>query len=188
MSNDTPRPDDAADVPVPPDELLLSAELDGELTEDERRTLEEALASDPRLARARDELLQVDQALDRWIAPGPPAEFAEGVVAALPSSGRVLRVRWLPWATAAALLVGTGVFVWQTGLGERAPTDAVEAAHVLSDAELEAIAEDLDVLANLDALTLADETELIRLTDDLDLLDDLGPTDPIALGELSDHR
>lgn len=187
MSNDTPRPDDSDDAPVPTDELLLSAELDGELSSDERRALEQALASDPELVRVRDELVQVEQALDRWNAPAPSTEFAEGVVAELPSSGRVLRVRWLPWATAAALLVGTGVFVWQQGLAQRTPTGAVEAADVLSDAELEAIAEDLDVLANLDALTLADEVELIRLTDDLDLLDDLGPTDPIALEDLPDN-
>ena len=187
MSNDTPRPDEAPEPPVGADELLLSAELDGELTQDELHTLEDALASDPELARVRAELRQVDQALDLWSVPAPSPDFADGVVAALPSTGRVVRVNWLPWATAAALLVGTGVFVWQSGLDDRMPTDAVEAAEMLSDAELEAIAEDLDVLANLDALTLADEAELIRLTDDLDLLDDLGPTDPIALEDLPDN-
>ena len=82
---------------------------------------------------------------------------------------------------------GAGAAPEGADLGRTTATDAADAGEQLSEAELEAIAEDLDVLAYLDALTLADEAELIRLTDDLDLLDDLGPTDPIALEDLPDN-
>jgi anti-sigma factor RsiW len=69
-------------------------------------------------------------------------------------------------AAAAAVLVGVAAGVWW--LAPAAPTD------VLTARDEEALAEDLAVITNLDALTKADSKELAQLADDLDVIDSLG--------------
>lgn len=183
------NPDHAPDA-APHELERLSAYLDGELTRDERAELERDLAADDALRARLEELSATDAALDAWLVEPASEDFVDRVVrAAVVETATGAAPRPWIWTAAAAAAVLVAGLTWQLGtqdpLSRRDPTTGTVE---LSERELEAIARDLDVIANLEALEATDDEALIRLADDLDLLDDLGPADPTLLGALPEQR
>jgi anti-sigma factor RsiW len=108
------------------------------------------------------------------IATLPRHEPSDGFAARVVASSEPGRMLSLlrPWQTAAAaaLLVaalGAGWLVTRPGVGSDAPEFAVQ----LSDDDAEAIARDLYLLENLEALESEEAEALSTLVEDLDLLE-----------------
>lgn len=80
--------------------------------------------------------------------------------------GRLVFLRPRAAVAAAAVFVGVAAGAWWLAPG--APTD------VLTARDEEALAEDLAVITNLDALAAAESKDLAQLADDLDVIDALG--------------
>lgn len=91
----------------------------------------------------------------------------DGVTATAPR-GRLVLLRPRVAAAAAAVLVGVTAGAWWLSSNGNAERD------VLTAREEQAIAEDLAVISNLEALQGAEAVELAQLADDLDVLDALG--------------
>jgi len=93
----------------------LSAWLDGELTAEQGREIEDRVQSSPALARALAELRALDKALGAYTVPAPADGLAGRVVASVRRSQRrsgIYRiVRWAaPAAAAAAILLATALW------------------------------------------------------------------------------
>ena len=137
------------------DQELLSAYLDGELSPDQVREVEDRLGADPRLREEHLRLLQVSAILRIECEPDPGflvrhRERREDLSPILSWTWRQLGYRLS--AVAAALLVAAGLSVWQAERPEAAPlanADPVAGepdlfpfgSEVLAVPELEALAE-----------------------------------------------
>ncbi len=89
----------------------LSAFVDGELPDDTARRVERLVVDDPAWREARRQLQAVDEMLDLWRAPAPPADLARRISRQVRLSGhrspvwvRVVRIA-APLAAAAAVLL-----------------------------------------------------------------------------------
>ena len=130
---------------------LLSADLDGELTDAEAHRLEEHLASCESCRRERDELGRVWDGLgvlgDVDVPEGMTARVLARVAAGRARTRRIPRLpRWVyPLATAAAILLAfvVGHMLWTNG--ELDP----QTRQIVRDIDLY---ENLDVLRDLDML------------------------------------
>ena len=103
------------------DHELLSAYLDGELSPDEVREVEERLHADPQLRRERLRLQQVSAIVQVRCEPDPGfvlrhRERREDLSPVLGWTWRELGTRLA--AVAAALLIASGLSVWQSELPE----------------------------------------------------------------------
>jgi hypothetical protein len=98
-------------------------------------------------------------------APAPSAGFEARVLAATktPARGRLVSFRPRIAAAAAAVLVAAAGAWWYSS--SRGGADELTAR------EEEALAEDLVVISNLDALQESESPELAQLADDLDVID-----------------
>ncbi len=107
------------------DELtaLIHAELDGELSGEQRAELARVLLADPRARALRDELRDLGSHLDGIGQVEPPADFKNSILNRLPSMTAAMRPnrtdtfgRWRLAAMAAGLLAA-GTIVYQTMQG-----------------------------------------------------------------------
>lgn len=105
-------------------EELISAVLDGEASEEERRALKEHLETCGECAALYDDLLALHRLLPT-LSEQPPRELMEKTLArlgeekvvSLPERKHPSAKRWAPWAAAAAVCVALlGVAVIQAGL------------------------------------------------------------------------
>ena len=158
---------------LPPADLLACA--DGELAGAELANVEHHVAECEVCARE----LALLRTTGDLIAELPAAEASTGFVdrvmsatrepaatrqAPAPRTGRVFALRLARVAIAAAVLAAVAGVWW---LGDRPePAD-----RPLTAQEEEAIAQDLYILSNLEALEAADADELVRLVNELDLLE-----------------
>ncbi len=111
-------------------EELLSARLDGPLTQEEARQLEDHLAACPRCRQYARELEETHKALQYWGTQPPPA-VAEAILDAVrkdPRSAKRPRRAWKALAAAAVLALVIWGAVQLPGLGETA-----ESASTASD-------------------------------------------------------
>jgi anti-sigma factor RsiW len=150
---------------------VLVAWLDGELNAADASRVAAHVDACAACRREAALLRESGELLARLPDVAPTPGFEARVVAAArrsdvvtASRGRLVFLR-PRIAAAAAVLVGVAAGVWW--LAPSAPTD------VLTARDEEALAEDLAVITNLDALTKADPKELKQLADDLDVIDSL---------------
>jgi anti-sigma factor RsiW len=154
------------------DELV--AWVDGECSADDAARVAAHVAAcsvctrEARLHRRSGEMIA------RLPAIAPSAGFEARVVTAARGSttapgGRVVFLRPRVAAAAAAVLLCAGAGVWWI-----ASSSEPGAPDEITAREAAAVADDLAVLSNLDALQQADEQELAQLADDLDVLDAIG--------------
>ncbi len=91
----------------------LSAWLDGELDAEQSQQIEQKLTDDPAWAQALTEMQALQQSLDAWSVPAPPADLAERIARTCrnqPAPSRIVRLALpLSAAAAAAVLIGIGV-------------------------------------------------------------------------------
>lgn len=159
------------------DQQLLSAYLDGELPPDQVREVEDRLGADPRFRHEHARLQQVSTMLQVRCEPDPGfvvrhRERREDLSPVLRWTWRELGTRLA--AVAAALLIASGLSVWQSRQSEpEALADAVPAA------------EELDLLA-LEGQVLAGES---LAAPDFQILAETDPAEEpvllIALGGLA---
>ncbi len=156
---------------LPEEEIV--AWLDGETNAAETSRVVAHLA-ECAACRREAELLRASGALlTRLPGVAPSAGFEARVVAAARGAGvataprgRLVFLRSRAAVAAAAVLVAAGVGAWW--LAPRGPDK-----ELLTAKDEEAIAEDLAVISNLDALEKADSKELAQLADDLDVIEGL---------------
>jgi len=142
----------------------LTAYIDGELGDDERRAVEAALARDPKLKALEAKLRQTVTLVGALAAPAPSAALKARVLERLDDAPA--KVSWLAWprlvpvvALAAAALL---VVVLRPGRDEVPPTMVVD-EQVLLAQHLEVV-EDLDLLG----LTSLDDLDVIERLDALE--------------------
>ncbi len=100
-------------------EELISAEIDGELSEEEKTLLEKHLVSNPDAQNVRTQMTKLAKTLDKMKEIEPPADLGKDIMAALPgvsqpgpSAARSrFRATWLPvlkygYAFAAGIILG----------------------------------------------------------------------------------
>jgi anti-sigma factor RsiW len=155
---------------MPVEEIV--AWLDGEANASDAARVAAHVDSCAACRREAALLRESGELLARLPGAAPSAGFEARVVAAArqadvvtASHGRLVFLRPRV-AAAAAVLVGVAAGVWWLAPG--APSD------VLTARDEEALAEDLAVITNLDALSVADSKDLAQLADDLDVIDALG--------------
>ncbi len=168
----------------------LVAHQDGELAPAASARVEEHLGRCAVCRADAEALRRMERLLDALPGRAAPAGFAERVsrhasdaeieaatddIAAPAGRLALFAVRRLAIAAAVLVAVG-GLAVW---LASR-PGAAIAPDGVLTAAEEQAIADDLFVLSNLDALENAQADEIAEVVDDLDLLEALGADDPLA--------
>lgn len=147
------------------DHELLSAYLDGELSPDQARGVEERLSADPRFREERFRLQQASAFVRVRCEPDPGfvvrhRERREDLSPVLRWTWRELGYRLA--AAAAALLIAAGVSVWQTGLPEaETVADALPAVGDLDLIALEGqiLAGQVDVAPDFGTLTVTDPAE-----------------------------
>ena len=98
------------------EKVLFSKFLDGEITKEERKTMEEAFAGHPEIRREWERWLEMDAFLRSMPLESPPAGFADSVLGRLPTmSPWTIPLWWgLAW-TGGVFLSGillTGVITW----------------------------------------------------------------------------
>ena len=110
-------------------EELLSARLDGPLTQEEARQLEDHLAACPRCRQYARDLEETQKALQAWAAEPPPAVAAAilDAVRKEPRPAKRPRRAWMSLAAAVLALVIWGA-VQLPGLGESAESAAPDSA------------------------------------------------------------
>ena len=111
-------------------EELLSARLDGPLTQEEARQLEDHLAACPRCRQYARELEETQSALRDWGAEPPPA-VTEAILDAVrkePRPAKRPRRAWMSLAAAAVLALVIWGAVQLPGLGESAESAAPDSA------------------------------------------------------------
>jgi anti-sigma factor RsiW len=144
----------------------LVAWLDAEASPEEAARASAHVATCDACRREAEALRRTGRLLEEVAVhtPAPSIEFAARVAAAVPR-GRLHRM--VPRiAVAAAVLVGAAAGAWWLAQDRE--------GDVLTAREEEAIARDLDVLSNLDALERSDPLELAQVVDDLDVIDAVG--------------
>lgn len=111
-------------------EELLSARLDGPLTQEEARQLEDHLAACPRCRQYARELEETQKALQAWAAEPPPAVAAAilDAVRKEPRPAKRPRRAWMSLAAAAVLALVIWGAVQLPGLGECAESAASDSA------------------------------------------------------------
>ena len=111
-------------------EELLSARLDGPLTQEEARQLEDHLAACPRCRQYARELEETQSALRDWGAEPPPA-VTEAILDAVrkePRPAKRPRRAWMSLAAAAVLALVIWGAVQLPGLGKSAESAASDSA------------------------------------------------------------
>lgn len=111
-------------------EELLSARLDGPLTQEEARQLEDHLAACPRCRQYARDLEETQKALRDWGAEPPPA-VTEAILDAVrkePRPAKRPRRAWMSLAAAAVLALVIWGAVQLPGLGESAESAAPDSA------------------------------------------------------------
>ena len=154
---------------LPPEDLV--AWTDGELARDDAERVSAHVASCSACAHEAELLRRTGDLVAAMPHAAAPAGFEGRVVDATRSqatSGRLFRIfstrTWPRAAAAAAVLVAAaGGTLWLAR--GRPPEDGLTAR------EEEAIAADLYLLANLDALATIEADELAQIADDLDVLE-----------------
>ena len=111
-------------------EELLSARLDGPLTQEEARQLEDHLAACPRCRQYARELEETQKALQAWAAEPPPAVAAAilDAVRKEPRPAKRPRRAWMSLAAAAVLALVIWGAVQLPGLGKSAESAASDSA------------------------------------------------------------
>jgi anti-sigma factor RsiW len=158
---------------LPAEDLI--AWLDGECDADDAARVAAHVGSCSACAREARLLRESGALLARLPSLAPSAGFEARVVAAARGSdtvtaprGRLVLLRPRVAVAAAAVIVCVTAGAWW--LTSAKP----DANDVLTAREEVAVADDLAVISNLDALQQADVVELAQLADDLDVLDALG--------------
>ncbi len=167
----------------------LVAHLDGELTASDSTRVEAHLSACAACHAEAALLSRAGDAVAGLPAIEPGTQFADRVLRAAraPASsprGRLIR----PWTVAAAVAAALFLAFYFSPYGKQSDSTEPEIAYVLTEEEIQAIAEDLPLLANLDALEelngSGDPSELIALIEDLDLLESVETESLDALDEL----
>ena len=111
-------------------EELLSARLDGPLTQEEARQLEDHLAACPRCRQYARDLEETQKALQAWAAEPPPAVAAAilDAVRKEPRPAKRPRRAWMSLAAAAVLALVIWGAVQLPGLGKSAESAASDSA------------------------------------------------------------
>lgn len=120
-------------------EELLSARLDGPLTQEEARQLEDHLAACPRCRQYARELEETQSALRDWGAEPPPA-VTEAILNAVrkePRPAKGPRRAWMSLAAAAVLALVIWGAVQLPGLGESAESAAASDSAVMEQGPME---------------------------------------------------
>jgi anti-sigma factor RsiW len=153
----------------------LVAWLDGECDAAAAARVAAHVGSCPACAREARLLRASGALLARLPSLAPSAGFDARVVAAARSTatvtaprGRLVWLRPRVAAAAAAVLVGVTAGAWWLTSSRH------DSNEVLTAREEAAVADDLAVISNLDALQQSEAGELAQLADDLDVLDALG--------------
>ena len=151
--------------------------LDGTLDEEARRAVEEHVARCPACRRAVEEHRAVWRLLDAYTPPEPSAGFTASVLRARARAGRVLRLRRVLTAAAAAVILALAVW-W--GLFPAGRETTVEHGGMTAAADgVESV--DPELLRNLDLLEDLDFLEQygedLELAMDADLYDVLASED-----------
>ena len=162
---------------LPPEDLV--AWTDGELPPADAERVSAHVSACAACAREAELLRRTGDLVARMPRAEAPSGFDGRVVAAAAPPRRVLRllaIRTWPQAAAAAavLVVAAGGVLW---LARGRPAE-----DGLSPRDEEAIAADLYLLANLDALATIEADELAQIADDLDVLDASAETNAAAAG------
>ena len=120
-------------------EELLSARLDGPLTQEEARQLEDHLAACPRCRQYARELEETQKALQAWAAEPPPAVAAAilDAVRKEPRPAKRPRRAWMSLAAAAVLALVIWGAVQLPGLGESAESAAASDSAVMEQGPME---------------------------------------------------
>ncbi|MGM9578179.1 MAG: zf-HC2 domain-containing protein [Evtepia sp.] len=120
-------------------EELLSARLDGPLTQEEARQLEDHLAACPRCRQYARELEETQKALQAWAAEPPPA-VAEAILDAVrkaPRPAKRPRRAWMSLAAAAVLALVIWGAVQLPGAGETTESAAAADSAVMEQGPME---------------------------------------------------
>jgi anti-sigma factor RsiW len=157
-----------------PEEDLV-AWLDGECAPADAARVAAHVAACAVCRREADLLRASGELLSRLPDLAPSSGFEARVVAAVRADGTATAPRgrlvvFRPRVAAAAAAVLVGVTAGAFWLSSGGPPGS----EVLTAREEEAIAEDLAVISNLDALENSEAVELAQLADDLDVLDAIG--------------
>lgn len=120
-------------------EELLSARLDGPLTQEEARQLEDHLAACPRCRQYARELEETQKALQAWAAEPPPAVAAAilDAVRKEPRPAKRPRRAWMSLAAAAVLALVIWGAVQLPGLGKSAESAAASDSAVMEQGPME---------------------------------------------------
>ena len=120
-------------------EELLSARLDGPLTQEEARQLEDHLAACPRCRQYARELEETQKALQAWAAEPPPA-VAEAILDAVrkePRPAKRPRRVWMSLAAAAVLALVIWGAVQLPGAGKTTESAAASDSAVMEQSPME---------------------------------------------------
>lgn len=120
-------------------EELLSARLDGPLTQEEARQLEDHLAACPRCRQYARELEETQKALQAWAAEPPPAVAAAilDAVRKEPRPAKRPRRAWMSLAAAAVLALVIWGAVQLPGAGETTESAAAADSAVMEQGPME---------------------------------------------------
>lgn len=155
--------------PGMPDEVLV-AWLDGELPAAESARAAEHVARCTACGREAALLRESGDLIARMERREATAGFEARVLAAARAPaprGRLASLRgWRAAAAAAVLLAAAAGAAWLAR-----PRETASEPGALTAREEQALAEDLFVISNLDALQEADVAELAQIVDDLDVID-----------------
>lgn len=142
----------------------LTAYIDGELSDAERRDVEAALASDPSLAALERKLRQTVTLMKQLAAPAPSTSLKASVLAKLDDAPTVTAgpAVWFRRAIPVVALAAAAALVFIVRGREEVPPALVEDDQVL-------LAQNIDVVEDLDLVGLAPE--------DLDVVEQLNQLD-----------
>jgi anti-sigma factor RsiW len=137
----------------------LTAYIDGELSELEARRVEEALKADPALAALERRLRVMVTAVEKLEAPAPSRALRRAVLSQLDAPGAWGRLRALFTLPRLVPAIGLAAAAMVTLVLLRG-RDVEQAAAPVADAETLFLAQNMDVVEDLDVLGLENPEDL----------------------------
>lgn len=135
----------------------LTAYIDGELNEADRREVEAALASDPRLVALEKKLRQTVTLVQQVAAPAPAPSLKQSVLARLDDEAPAPSRGWFSWPKLVPVLAAAAAALVFFLRGEDLPPAIVDEEQLMLAQNMEVV-EDLDLVG----LSSVEDLEVIE--------------------------